>query len=58
MTEILRGPRLEEIRVGHMANANASELIACVHALEVCLRDAGHRFDRGAGLQAASEVLG
>lgn len=45
-------------RVGHMANANASELVACLHALEVCLKDAGHGFERGAGLRAASEILG
>jgi aspartate aminotransferase-like enzyme len=45
-------------RVGHMANANAAEIIAFVHALEVCLADLGHRFERGAGLQAASAVLG
>jgi aspartate aminotransferase-like enzyme len=44
-------------RVGHMANVNASEIMAFLHALEVCLADAGWSFPRGAGLTAASETL-
>ncbi len=45
-------------RVGHMANVNAMEIIAFVHALESCLADTEWGFERGAGLAAASRRLG
>lgn len=44
-------------RIGHMANANAAELIACFHAVESCFADAGWKFTRGAALAAVSDRL-
>ncbi len=44
-------------RIGHMANVNDMEIVACIHALEACLAKANWEFERGAGLRAASRRL-
>ena len=44
-------------RIGHMGNVTPGEIVAYVHALEECLAAAGHGFQHGAGVAAASDAL-
>ena len=52
-------PRIKEryFRVGHMGVVSPSDILATVGAIEKGLARAGHRFEPGAGLAAAQEVL-
>jgi hypothetical protein len=58
MSEILGGPRPEGFpRRPHGERERLGTHRLCPRPRGLP-RDAGHRFERGAGLQAASEVLG
>jgi len=44
-------------RIGHMGNVNLSDITSTIGAVEITLRNLGHRFEYGAGLKAAQEKL-
>jgi alanine-glyoxylate transaminase/serine-glyoxylate transaminase/serine-pyruvate transaminase len=44
-------------RIGHMGAVNASDILATVGAIEQGLAQVGYKFEAGAGLAAAQEVL-
>ncbi len=52
-------PEIKEryFRIGHMGVVNGSDVRATVGALEQGLAEVGYRFEHGAGLAAAQEVL-
>jgi alanine-glyoxylate transaminase/serine-glyoxylate transaminase/serine-pyruvate transaminase len=45
--------KAEYFRIGHMGPTKLGDLLATIGAIEVGLRQCGHRFDPGAGLAAA-----
>jgi alanine-glyoxylate transaminase/serine-glyoxylate transaminase/serine-pyruvate transaminase len=52
-------PQIREryFRVGHMGGVSSSHILATVGAIEGALQASGYRFELGAGLVAAQEVL-
>jgi len=45
------------IRIGHMGYVDAGDTLAVIGALELCLKEQGHKFEVGAGVKAAQEVF-
>jgi aspartate aminotransferase-like enzyme len=45
-------------RLAHMGYVDASDIIAGIAAVEMTLRALGHKFEPGAGVKAAMEILG
>ncbi len=45
------------VRVGHMGNCTYSDLVATISAMEISLKELGHKMDMGAGVGAAEEVF-
>lgn len=53
-----RGPLVESgFRVGHMGYVTPLDMLQVLAAMEGCLGEAGHGFERGAAVAAAEEVL-
>jgi aspartate aminotransferase-like enzyme len=44
-------------RIGHMGYVSREDLLICISAIERGLRELGHKFDFGAGVSAAQQVL-
>jgi aspartate aminotransferase-like enzyme len=52
------GPLAGKIfRIGHMGNVNANDILVTIGAVENALRELGHHFKYGSGVQAARETL-
>lgn len=49
--------RAKYFRVGHMGSTNTGALLTTIAAVEGALKDAGHRFELGAGISAAQRLL-
>jgi aspartate aminotransferase-like enzyme len=45
-------------RISHMGFIDRADIIAVISAIECVLKDLGYRFDFGAGIKKASEILG
>ncbi|MBS0011939.1 MAG: alanine--glyoxylate aminotransferase family protein [Bacteroidales bacterium] len=50
--------KTEYFRVGHMGKVSAEDIVFTVKALEAALENLAYMFDKGAGIDAAREVLG
>jgi len=46
------------VRIGHMGYIDPFDALSVLSALELCLREQGHKFELGAGVAAAQRVLG
>ena len=45
------------VRVGHMGNCTSNDLVATMSAMEMSLKELGHKMDVGSGVGAAEKVL-